>query len=151
MNTALYRLLDAGVWQRFIAYTADCVILFGGLAVSQALLYPVNPLMAMLRRGEQPTGLQLHSWVFATVCVPFWLYFTWTQSSDKQATPGMRVMKLKLTDVQGGRVGFGQAALQSGAMLIPFELNHAVLFHLAQDHAMLLRHRRCGRATQRSG
>lgn len=116
--------------RRAAAYVTDCLFLFASLLVWQALLYVVNPIMALIRTGQQPTGAQLHLWVFATASVPFWLYFAWTQSSARQATIGMRLFKLKVTGVNGARLGIGQALLRSAVMLIPFELNHAVLFHL---------------------
>lgn len=116
--------------RRAAAYVVDCLLLLAGLLVWQALLYVVNPIMALIRSGQQPTGTQLHLWVFATASLPFWLYFAWTQSSVRQATLGMRLFKLKVTNLNGGRLGIGQALLRSAIMLIPFELNHAVLFHM---------------------
>ena len=116
--------------RRAAAYVVDCLLLLASLLVWQALLYGANPIMGLIRTGQQPTGAQLHLWVFATASVPFWLYFAWTQSSARQATFGMRVFKLKVIDIHGDRIGVRQALLRSAVMLIPFELNHAVLFHL---------------------
>lgn len=41
----------------------------------------------------------------------------------------MRILKLKVITVDGDRIGFGNALLRSTVMLIPFELNHTVMFH----------------------
>lgn len=120
----------AHVRGRAAAYVVDCLFLFAGLVGWQSLLYVVNPIMALIGSGQQPTGAQLHLWVFATASIPFWLYFAWTQSSAWQATFGMRLFKLKVTTMNGSRIGLAQALLRSAVLLIPFELNHAVLFYV---------------------
>ena len=90
----------------------------------------VNPIVALLRTGQQPTPTEFHLWVFVTASIPFLLYFTLILRSSRQATLGMRLLKLKVEDAGGGRIGFGQSLLRSAVMLMPFELNHAVMFHL---------------------
>jgi len=120
----------AGVMTRLAAYAVDCTLLFGGLLVWQGALYQVNPLLSMMRNGQQPTGRQIHTWVFATATLPFLLYFAVAQSSAHQATPGQRWLKLKVVAKDGTRVSLRQAVLRGAVMLIPFELNHAVLFHV---------------------
>ena len=125
----------AGVFIRIGAYLIDCVILFVGLIVLQAALSVVNPLMPIIRSGQQPIATQLHLWVFATATIPFLLYFALMLRSARQATFGMRRLKLKVARVNGGRVSFGQALLRSAVLLIPFELNHAVMFHLSPRDA----------------
>jgi uncharacterized RDD family membrane protein YckC len=125
----------ARVLARLGAYLVDCLLLFIGLLAWQAILYAVNPLVPIIRSGRQPTGAQLHLWVFATATIPFLFYFALMLRSARQATFGMRLLKLEVADVGGGRVGFGQAILRSALMLIPFELNHAVMFHLSPRDA----------------
>ena len=41
-----------------------------------------------------------------------WLYFAVQESSEKQATFGKQLMKLKVTDLAGERLGFRQASLR---------------------------------------
>jgi uncharacterized RDD family membrane protein YckC len=125
----------SGVLPRLIAYVLDCSLLFMGLVVLQAILFVINPLLPILRSGGQPTPTQIHLWVFATATLPFLLYFALTIGSSRQATVGMRLLKLKVADVSGERIGFGKSLLRSAVMLIPFELNHAVMFHLAPRNA----------------
>ena len=69
--------LYARVTARLMAYSVDCALLFGGLLVWQAALYKVNPVVAIMRRGHQPTGGQLHRWVFATATLPFLGHIIW--------------------------------------------------------------------------
>jgi uncharacterized RDD family membrane protein YckC len=120
----------AGVLSRVIAYFIDCLLLAVVLAVCQGAMYDLNPLISIMRSGQQPTAIQLHLWVFATVTFPSFLYFSLMMLTSRRATVGMRLLKLRVTDVNGGRIGFGQALLRSAVMLIPFELNHTVMFHL---------------------
>jgi len=125
----------AGVFARIGAYLIDCMILYVSLILWQAALYVINPLLRIIRSGQQPTGTQFHLWVFATVTIPFLLYFALILRTARQATLGMRLLKLTVTTESGGRVSLGQALLRSAVMLIPFELNHASMFHLAPRDA----------------
>ena len=134
-NESLREGAYGGVLRRLVAYTLDCVLLLLGLAVLQALLLAVNPIYAGLRAGNQPTPTQISIWVFATATIPFILYFALTLRSTRQATFGMRLLKLRVADVNGKRLGLGQALLRSAVMLAPFELNHALMFHLAPRNA----------------
>jgi uncharacterized RDD family membrane protein YckC len=123
------------VLRRMVAYSLDCGFLFFGLLVLQAILFVVNPIAAIMRTSQQPTPTQVHLWVFATASVPFLLYFALMLRSSRQATLGMRLLKLKVVDAGGGRIGFWQSLLRSAVMLIPFELNHAVMFYLGPRNA----------------
>ena len=120
----------AGLVPRIAAYFVDCVLLSVLVIPWEAALYVVNPIVSIMRSGHQPSGGQIHLWVFATVTIPSLLYFTLMLRSSRQATLGMRLLKLKAADANGGRIGFGKALLRSAVLLIPFELNHTVIFHL---------------------
>jgi len=39
-----------------------------------------------------------------------WLYFALFESGTKQATPGKRVLSIKVTDLNGDRISFGRAS-----------------------------------------
>ena len=117
--------------RRLAAYLVDCTLLFAGLLGLQALLAPVNPISAIINRGETFAGWQLHLWVSATTTIPFALYFAATIASPRQATIAMRWWGLRVVDLNGGRIDFARAILRSVILLVPFELNHAVMFHLS--------------------
>jgi uncharacterized RDD family membrane protein YckC len=119
--------------RRLLAYGVDAVILFAGVLLTQALLATLrlNPLLNLLPRGQFFSGWQLHLWVFATVSVPFWLYYAWQQRSQHGATFGQRLLHLRVTTTDGERLSFRQALARTILMLIPFELNHIVIFYLA--------------------
>jgi uncharacterized RDD family membrane protein YckC len=120
----------AGALSRIVAYSIDCLLLAVVLAACQGILYGVNPIISMTRSGQQPTAGQLHLWVFATVTFPSFLYFSLMLITTKRSTVGMRVLRVRVTDVNGGRIKFAQALLRSAVLLIPFELNHTVMFNL---------------------
>lgn len=122
--------LYAGVAARIAAYFIDCLLLFLGVIVLQAALYLVNPIVSIMRSGQVPTNGQVHLWVSTSVTIPCLLYFALMLCSSRQATLGMRLLKLRVGSVEGGRIGFAQALLRSAVLLIPFELNHSVIFHL---------------------
>ena len=128
-NASVVRSAYGGVLRRLVAYGLDCGLLVLGLLVLQAILFVVNPMVALMRTGQQPTPTQFHLWVFATASIPFLLYFALMLRSSRQATLGMRLLKLKVADAGGGRIGSG-SLLRSAVMLVPFEFNHAVMFHL---------------------
>jgi len=120
----------SGVVRRIAAYGIDCALLLVGVIVLQIILFKMNPIIAILRRGEQPTPTQLHLWVLLTASTPFLIYFALSVWSSRQATIGMRLLHLKVAHANGGSVGLGRAFLRSVVMTIPFELNHTVMFHL---------------------
>ena len=124
----------ARIFSRLIAYFIDCLFLFAGLLVWQAIIYflNLNPIVRLMNSGVQIPTWQLHLWVFLTASLPFLIYFAWTQSSKNQATFGMRLLKIKVTNLKNKRISFGTAILRSAILLIPFEINHAIMFHLAE-------------------
>ena len=121
----------ASVVRRLAAYALDCLVLFGGLLLLQAALFSVNPILQMQRDGRVFTGAELHLWVFATATVPFLLYFAASIASRRQATPAMRWLRIRVERTDGSRVSFGRAIARSAVLLLPFELNHTVMFHFA--------------------
>jgi uncharacterized RDD family membrane protein YckC len=118
--------------RRLSAYALDCLVLFGGLLLLQAALIPVNPILAMQRDGRVFTGAQLHFWVFATATVPFLLYFAFSIASRRQATPAMRWLRMRVDRVEGGAdsISPGRALIRTVVLLLPFELNHTVMFQM---------------------
>lgn len=121
------------VSRRLAAFVVDACLLYAGVVTTQALLYTagLHPFRAALEAGAWPGGSPLHLWVFLSASVPFWLYYASFHSSRWQATPGKRLLGLRVTDTAGGRLGFGRALLRAVVMLIPFEVNHFVILQLA--------------------
>jgi len=120
----------AGLLRRIAAYAADCSLVFAGLILVQLALLPLNPAAAAIRAGEIPASWVLHLWVSLSVTLPFWFYFAAFFASERAATPGMRLFGARVVSAGGGRLTRGRAALRAAILLLPFELNHAVIFHL---------------------
>lgn len=117
----------AGLARRLAAYAVDAALLF---VVVGLLLGGALGLVLYLTVGFEwaRSGPLVWAYVFATVSVPFWLYYTLFEGGARQATPGMRLLGLRVSGLEGGRVGFGRALLRTVVKLVPFEVNHAVMF-----------------------
>ncbi|HLL75665.1 MAG TPA: RDD family protein [Pyrinomonadaceae bacterium] len=117
----------AGIGRRLAAYAVDAVLLFVGVGL---LLGGMLGFVLSQTAGFEWTrsGLRLWAYVFATASIPIWLYYALLESGARQATLGMRLLGLRVTGLDGGRIGFGRALLRTAVKLIPFEINHAVLF-----------------------
>jgi len=125
----------AGIFPRLKAYIADCLFLFIGLIISQVALYFVNPVAGIQQSGQTPGAWELQFWVFLTVTVPVLFYFALTQSSKKKATLGMRIFNLEVSGLEGEKISFPRAFLRCAVLLVPFEFNHTVIFHLMPRNA----------------
>ena len=116
----------ASIPRRVVAYVIDVFLAFAGVVALQAVLLPINPLLGGV---ASPGGVLLHAWVTVTVTLPIVLFFGWRWSTPSGATPGMRLLRLRVRSASGGRVPVPRALLRALVLLVPFELNHAVLFH----------------------
>jgi len=115
----------AGLDRRLAAYAIDvtliAVILVGVQFILSRLFggFPFNLLT---------TGLRIEIWVFLTISLPTWIYFAWSESSERQATLGKRLLKLRVTDTHQEPISFQRAFIRTLIKLIPWELTHVVLF-----------------------
>jgi uncharacterized RDD family membrane protein YckC len=104
----------AGFWIRLLAYLLDSVVCFLGAAIIGAPVFlllrgPLNAASA----GD--TGAQmalLTGLIFVGIAsvVGTWFYFSLFECSSWQATPGKRMLGLRVTDLEGGRISFGRAS-----------------------------------------
>lgn len=114
----------AGIARRMAAYIADICILATGVMATQLGLqaatngFPFN---------QFKTGQQIEAWILATVSLPSWLYFILQERSHAQATLGKRLLGLRVTDLQGKRIGLGRATLRTAVKFFPWELTHLSL------------------------
>jgi uncharacterized RDD family membrane protein YckC len=117
----------ANVISRVGAYAVDAILLF--IAIP-AILGAVVALILYLTVGFDwmQNGFLFWLFVFSTVSIPIWLYYSLLESSARQATFGMRLFGLQVTDTDGNRISFGRALLRTVVKLLPFEINHLVMF-----------------------
>jgi len=93
----------ASFGQRIAAFLLDVIIqVVGGF-----LIVYVWALVFLANGGTSKEGLQLMS--FGLRCVIGWIYFAAMESSALQGTLGKLALGIKVTDMAGNRVSFGQA------------------------------------------
>lgn len=117
----------AGLPRRLGAYLLDCLLLFAGIVVFHALVYfsGFNPITT---GALSMTGPSWHLWVFCTASLPILLYFWFFFRQGE--TPGMRVLDLRVTRAdEEAPLSRGGALVRAAVLLIPFELNHVILFY----------------------
>jgi len=114
---AAARVTYAGFWLRFVAVIIDAIAIgIVTLPIRIALMAALG-LQAMMhpQMGESPEmmlGTILPTVLLsATISiVAQWLYYGFMESSAWQATLGKKALGLKVTDLAGNRIGFGQAS-----------------------------------------
>ena len=97
-----------------------------GTAV-MASQFGIQALTGGFPANQFTSGWQIEAWVFATVSVPTWAYFTLMERSSWQATVGKRLAGIRVTDIRGDRIGFGRALLRTIVKLLPWEITHLSL------------------------
>ena len=112
--------------RRLAAYALDVALL---AAVLVPLAFGLQALVGY--RPDTDTGVWLAS--LATISLPSWLYFTLSDASSGGATLGKRLLGLRASDIDGGRIGAGRALLRTAVKLIPWELTHVTLFGLSVE------------------
>lgn len=99
----------AGFWIRFFALIIDTIIT---IIITIVVVLPLAFLLGMFLAGTH-SARELHSAgeSFGNVVgfVLPWLYYTISESSVWQATPGKKILGLKVTDEDGDRIGFAKA------------------------------------------
>jgi uncharacterized RDD family membrane protein YckC len=111
--------------RRLVAYLVDILLLFAAIVVTQ---FGLEALTGGLPMRLLTTGPRIEGWVWLSVSLPTYLYFTLSESSVHQATPGKHLLSLRVTDTDGQRIGFGQALLRTIVKLIPWEVTHLSIF-----------------------
>lgn len=89
----------ASFWRRLGAFVADQLLL-GGFA----FLW----FAALANMGRTSLILNLGVTVAAILVAP-WLYTALFESGSRQATPGKQLLRIKVTDLRGARIGFARA------------------------------------------
>jgi len=109
-GTTLY----AGFWRRFIAIIIDRFIL-GLVFWIFVAVFGSGRLAEIVSMGRQPDPTVILAFVRTVwlISIAFtvinWLYFALLESSSKQATLGKMALSMRVTDLQGQRIGFGRA------------------------------------------
>lgn len=104
----------AGFWIRFLAVVIDAVILFAVMTPIRLILHAPMGLMAASRHeGFNPLMFLPFIGLSMLISVVLnWLYEAYFLSSERQATLGKMALGIRVTDVRGQRLSFGQATLR---------------------------------------
>ena len=101
----------AGFWKRFAASIIDAIVLLvpGSVAGFGVGLLLIDPTWFEVLDQEQLDGI--YTVVGSLVGLPlWWIYFAVMESSPLQATLGKMALGIKITGVDGVRIGFGRAS-----------------------------------------
>src|SRR5437016_5627966 len=96
-GTTLY----AGFWRRFIAYFIDAIVIWVVVGVIIGILSAVGGTLMDDSGGINPALLLL----YPIAILGIWLYFALMESSSTQATLGKMALSIKVTDLEGRRIG----------------------------------------------
>jgi uncharacterized RDD family membrane protein YckC len=101
------------VWRRLAAYLLDGLLCLVAMAL---ISLPVTVLLRLPSIGGLPTDARQGLFVmkvflaFAVITkLVAWLYYTMSESSEWQGTPGKVAVGLVVTDLDGNRISFKQA------------------------------------------
>ncbi|MCG5501713.1 MULTISPECIES: RDD family protein [Ectothiorhodospira] len=101
---------DAGFWYRLLAFVIDMVILtLITIVVAVPLGFALGASMAASGATGQEITLVAEGMGNLLSLLLGWLYYTVFESSKWQSTPGKRMLGLRVTDMDGNRIGFGRA------------------------------------------
>ena len=95
----------AGFWKRFAAGFIDWFIFSIPVAILSRIA--LNPELA---RVDPHAYLMFAIWFNIVASLANWIYHAAFESSSKQATPGQMALGIKVTDLDGRRIGFGKAS-----------------------------------------
>jgi len=108
----------AGFWLRAVAYLIDTVLISVTLGLA-ASFYPGAffkfPDAAATSLASLP---QLTSLAFGITIPVVWLYYAFFEASVWQATPGKRLLKLYVSDLNGRPITFARATMRYFAKVI---------------------------------
>ncbi|MGB2623722.1 MAG: RDD family protein [Candidatus Acidiferrum sp.] len=118
----------AGFWLRFVAYVIDGIISIVAFMILLIPLFVLTGAGAALGRifsdGDISDDMGAFLGVgfifgfFGIILVVSWLYNALSESSSWQATPGKKILNLKVTDMEGQPISFGRASGRYFAKII---------------------------------
>ncbi len=130
----------AGFWLRFVAYLIDGFI--SGLAflillIPLFILTGAGAALSKIGSGEDISdevaaflGVGFILGFFGIIFIVGWLYYAFSESSSWQATPGKKILNLRVTDMTGQPISFGRASGRFFAKIItgmiPFMIGYII-------------------------
>ncbi len=112
------KMVYAGFWLRALAYFFDTLVISAAFGLI-ASFYPSAFVKFPDANAPSLMSLpQLTPFAFVLTISVTWLYYTLFEASSWQATPGKRVLRIYVTDMNGRRLTFARAAARNLGKLI---------------------------------
>lgn len=91
-------------WKRFLALLCDYVIVL-------FIIFIVSFIISILQRlSSTEVEIILYSVLKYPIYLIFiWLYYSLMESSNYQGTLGKKIMRIKVTDIEGNKISFGRS------------------------------------------
>jgi uncharacterized RDD family membrane protein YckC len=148
----------AAFWQRAAAFLIDLLII---MLLNMFLVLPLATVLG-LRESKGTNEVRsafvmflLGAYLVTTIVVIIaaWLYYAYMESSRVQGTLGKKIMRIRVTDMDGGRVSFQTATVRffgkvistalagAGFIMAPFTPNYQAL-HDVIAKTMVVRYKK---------
>ncbi len=108
----------AGFFKRFAAYLIDGLILAIPFGLIMALFGPDASDIEQMDPEDMRGLWSSMASIYVVLGALYFAYFAYFESSDKQATPGKSVMKLKVTNLNGDRISFMNALGRNAGKIV---------------------------------
>lgn len=111
--------------RRIAAYWIDCTLAFSVvmLVFQWAILSHFRDSIGITEEWfKNSINMQLYVWL--TISIPVWLYFTYFDSKKTKGTFGKRLFKIQVRSISGHRISFGKSFLRTILKLLPWEIAH---------------------------
>ena len=111
----------AGFWRRVLAYIVDFAVLMLFSWIVHAILgIPMFDVEYYTTGSAEEVAAAMEQSYSASIInlLVGWLYFAGSETWGPQGTLGKLVLGVKVTDLRGGRIGFGRASIRYWGKLI---------------------------------
>ena len=109
MDDATQNMIYAGFWKRFTASIIDHLIAYLGGCCFYGSIFGVIMISDGADDPDVLEGFVDNPLLSILSIVVSWIYFSVMESSPTQGTLGKMALGIKVTDLEGNRVGFGKA------------------------------------------
>ncbi len=116
-------------WRRLAAYLIDYLVIAAYIALLFALAVVLRERTGPgLGEGPNPMVGQLIG--FVTLTLPVILYFAVMHASQRGATVGKRVLRLRVVNMNGQQARFPQTLMRAVVKFLPWEIAHTAIWRI---------------------
>lgn len=108
-----------GFWLRLVAAIIDTIITQIGLTIIGLIVgIFIGIIMGVSGSSAMDIEMVAGAMGYGIGLIGQWLYFTVFEISGWQATPGKKILGLKVTDMDGQQIGFGKANIRYWSKIV---------------------------------